>query len=188
MSISSLVLELWQGIFKGLTRNLEIGNTSVWVLPNIWRLERVMDTKFSMNVSNRMLLNAAKFQGYSFYHFWVIKKKPTGWGGEVKLLPPPCTQIKVKQHIWNNSKSKNFWYYLIDAVPLLYLYQVNAKKSIKLKKVKIKGVKINIFWEIWSISMKFLGKMELMMTIKSDRKQSLAFSSHSIFFEVYSYG
>ena len=25
-----------------------------------------------------MLLNAAKFQGYSFYHFWVIKEKPTG--------------------------------------------------------------------------------------------------------------
>ena len=64
--------------YKGLTRNLEIGNTPVWVLPNIWRLGRVMDTKFGTNVSNRMLLNAAKFQGYSFYRFWVIKRKPTG--------------------------------------------------------------------------------------------------------------
>ena len=35
-----------------------------------------------------MLLNAAKFQGYSFYRFWVIKGKPTGVGG-VKLPPPP---------------------------------------------------------------------------------------------------
>ena len=26
-------------IFEGLTINLEIGNTPVWVLPNIWRLE-----------------------------------------------------------------------------------------------------------------------------------------------------
>ena len=64
--------------YKGLIRNPEIGNTPVWVLPNIWRLGRVMDTKFGTNVSNRMLLNAAKFQGYSFYRFWVIKGKPTG--------------------------------------------------------------------------------------------------------------
>ena len=64
--------------YKGLTRNPEIRNISVWVFPDIWRLEPVMDTKFDMNVSNRMLLNAAKFQGYSFYRFWVIKVKPTG--------------------------------------------------------------------------------------------------------------
>ena len=53
--------------YKGLTRNLEIRNTPIWVSPNIWRLGQVMDTKFGMNVSNRMLVNAAKFQGYSFY-------------------------------------------------------------------------------------------------------------------------
>ena len=71
--------------YKGLTRNLEIGNTPFWVLFNIWRLGQVMDTKFSRNVSNRMLLNAAKCQGYSVYRFWVIKGKPTGG---VKLPPP----------------------------------------------------------------------------------------------------
>ena len=58
--------------YKGLTRNPEIGNTPIWVLPNIWRLGRV---------SNRMLLNASKFQGFSFYRFWVIKSKPTGGAG-----------------------------------------------------------------------------------------------------------
>ena len=42
---------------------------------------RVMGTKFGTNVFNRMLLNAAKFQGYSFYRSWVIKGKPTGGGG-----------------------------------------------------------------------------------------------------------
>ena len=73
--------------YKGLTRNPEIGNTPVWVLPNIWRLGQVMDTKFGTNVSNKMLLNAAKFQGYSSYRFWVIKGKPTGEG--VKLPHPP---------------------------------------------------------------------------------------------------
>ena len=53
--------------YKGFTRNLEIGKTPVWVLPNIWRLGRVMDTKFDTNVSNKMLLNTAKYQGYSYY-------------------------------------------------------------------------------------------------------------------------
>ena len=71
--------------YKGLTREPEMGNTLVWVLPNIWRLGWVMDTKFGTNVSNRMLLNAANFQGYSFYRFWVIKGKPTG-GGKIMHL------------------------------------------------------------------------------------------------------
>ena len=74
--------------YKGLTRNVDIGNTPIWVLPNIWRLEQVMDTKFGTNVSNRMLLNAAKFQGYSFYRFWVIKGKPTGGGVKLPPLSP----------------------------------------------------------------------------------------------------
>ena len=45
--------------YKGLTRNPEMGNTRVWVLSNIWRLERGTDTKFGTNVSYKMLLNAA---------------------------------------------------------------------------------------------------------------------------------
>ena len=65
--------------YKGLTRNPEIGNTPFWVLSNIWRLGRVMDTKFGTNVSNRMLLNAAKCQGYSFYSVW--------GGGRGKITP-----------------------------------------------------------------------------------------------------
>ena len=64
--------------YKGLTRNPEIGNTPIWVLPNIWRLGWIRDTKFGTNISNEMLLNAAKCQGYSLYRFWVIKGKPTG--------------------------------------------------------------------------------------------------------------
>ena len=44
--------------YKGLTRNSEIGNTPVWILPNIWRLGWVSDTKFGTNFSNKMLLNA----------------------------------------------------------------------------------------------------------------------------------
>ena len=66
--------------YKGLTRSPEIENTPIWLLPNTWRLGRVRDTKFSMNVSNEMLLNAVKCQGYSFYRLWVIKGKLTGGG------------------------------------------------------------------------------------------------------------
>ena len=80
--------------YKGLTRNPEIGNTPVWVLPNIWRLGQVMDTKFGTNVSNRMLLNAAKFSGYSFYHSWVIKGKPTG---VMSNYPPPPPRLGLKE-------------------------------------------------------------------------------------------
>ena len=55
--------------YKGLIRNLEIGNNPVRVLPNIWRLGQVMDTKFGTNVSNEVLLNGAKCQDYSFCRF-----------------------------------------------------------------------------------------------------------------------
>ena len=56
-------------LYKELTRNLEIGNTRVYFLPNIWRLVRVRDTKYVTNISDEMLLNAAKCQGYSLYGF-----------------------------------------------------------------------------------------------------------------------
>ena len=74
--------------YKELTRNSEIGCTPVLVLPNIWRLGRVRNTKFGTNVFNKMLLNAAKCQDYNFYSFWVIMVKLTGGGG-VKLPPSP---------------------------------------------------------------------------------------------------
>ena len=46
--------------YKGLTRNPEIGNTPVWVLPNIWGLGQIRDTKFGTDISNEVLLNAGK--------------------------------------------------------------------------------------------------------------------------------
>ena len=49
-----------------------------------------MDTKFGTSVSKKMLLNAAKYQGCSFYCFGVIKGKLT----DGKIRPP--AQIKVK--------------------------------------------------------------------------------------------
>ena len=80
--------------YKGLTRNPEIRNTPIWVLPNIRRLGQIRDTKFGTNVSNKILLKAAKCQAYSFHRFCVIKGKPTG---RIKLTPPPHTQIRVNE-------------------------------------------------------------------------------------------
>ena len=88
--------------YKRLTRNPEIRNTPVWVFSNICKLGQVKNTKFGTNLSNKMSLNAAKCQSYSFYRFWVIKENQIG--GEVKLPPSPSshslfphTQIRVNQ-------------------------------------------------------------------------------------------
>ena len=69
-------------IYRGLTRNPEIRNTHTWVLLNIWRLGHVRDTEFGTNVSNEMLLNAAKCQGNSFYRFWVKGRETNRGRGE----------------------------------------------------------------------------------------------------------
>ena len=76
--------------YKGLTRNREIWNPPIWVLPNICRLGQVTNTKFGANVSNEMLLNAVKYQGDSVYPFWVIKGKATGLGD----YPPSKISVK----------------------------------------------------------------------------------------------
>ena len=72
--------------YKGLARNPEIGNTPVWVLPNIWRLGQVMGTEFGTDVSNRMLLNAVKFRVKGFTVLELLRKNQLGWD---KIFPPP---------------------------------------------------------------------------------------------------
>ena len=46
--------------FKRFSRSPEIGSTPVLVLPNIWRLGQVRDTKYGTSGPNKMLLNATK--------------------------------------------------------------------------------------------------------------------------------
>ena len=94
--------------YKGLIRNPEIGNTHVWVFPHICRVGQNMDTKFGTNVSNKILLNAAKFQGYSFYRFWVIKGKPNGGGGGGKITTPP-PQTRVNKLFIKNKVLGSHW-------------------------------------------------------------------------------
>ena len=76
MSILWLVFELWQYLFiKDWPEIRKSDIRSVWVLTNIEKLGWVRDTRIGKNVSNKMLLKAAKYQGYNFYHFWVTKGK-----------------------------------------------------------------------------------------------------------------
>ena len=56
--------------YKALTRN-----------PEIWRLRQVRNTKFGTEVSNKILLNAKKFECCSHCSFWVNKGKPAEGGG-----------------------------------------------------------------------------------------------------------
>ena len=99
-----LLTLIWVG-FLGI--RFEVAVVVVVVVghwPKIWKLETHpseffpisgdwgdWDTKFYMNVSNKMLLNAAKCQGYCFYHFWIVKGKPTG--GKITPYPPSQTHI-----------------------------------------------------------------------------------------------
>ena len=78
-------------VYKGLTRNPEIRNTPVWVLPNIWRLGRVSDTRFVANVSNNMLLNTAWFTAFTVSELLREDQQRGGGGGN----PPPPNQISV---------------------------------------------------------------------------------------------
>ena len=78
MSISSLVLELWQFLYIRDWPEIRKSGVPRLSLLNTWRLGRARNIKFGTNVSNKILLNAAKCQDYSLYSFWGIKGKPTG--------------------------------------------------------------------------------------------------------------
>ena len=77
ISMTSLLLELWHFLFTRDSPEIQ-KYTPVWTFPNLWRLMRVRDTKFSAIITDKVLRNSEKCQDCSFYHFWVIKGKPAG--------------------------------------------------------------------------------------------------------------
>ena len=90
-SISSLVLELRQFTFIRDGQKIQKSKKKkILVLPNIWRLEQVRDTKFGTDIFNEMLLNAAKCQGSTFTVSEVLRENQQGREG-VKLPPFPPT-------------------------------------------------------------------------------------------------
>ena len=79
MSISSLVLELWQFSFIWdwpKIQKSEIPLSEFCLISRDWG-ELGIPNLARMSL-NKILLNAAKRQGYISYRFWVIKGKPIG--------------------------------------------------------------------------------------------------------------
>ena len=104
-----MVLELWQ--FPFIRDWPEIQKSDIPLpefcpIPGDWW--KIRNTKFGTNVSNKMLLNPAKYQGYSFYRFWVIKEKPTTRAG-VKLPHPPFLPPRLGLIFQDSSCSGRTW-------------------------------------------------------------------------------
>ena len=101
MSISSLVLELWQFSFIWdwpKIQKSEIPPSEFCLISRDWG-ELGIPNLARMSL-NKILLNAAKRQGYISYRFWVIKGKPIG-GKITHKHTHTHTQIRVKGNwIW----------------------------------------------------------------------------------------
>ena len=124
--------------YKRLNRNSEDGKSPVWVLPNIGRLGGVRNSKFIKNVCNKMLLNAAKYQGYSFYCFWVIKGKPTGG---IKF-PQPRLGLRPKAILAYNT--------MFEGLKLTIV--ISKEWQICLKEIIRTAKRIQIQETFWSIN------------------------------------
>ena len=71
-------------LLEGIDQKFEYQKHLRLRLPNIWRLEWVRDTKFGTDLSNEMLLNATKCQGYRLYRFSILRKNQQ-WGKNTGL-------------------------------------------------------------------------------------------------------
>ena len=123
-------------VYKGLTRNSKIGNIPVWLVPSIWRLEPVSNSKFCTSMSNKMLLSAAKFHGYSFFHFLVIKRKSTlwgggeGWGWRNYPYPLPHPILWLGYRLWTEMTSLNYlMYHILDILYQTFKIIIYLKKN-----------------------------------------------------------
>ena len=124
--ISSLVLELWQFTFIRVWPEIPKSGIPVWILPNIWRLGQVRDTKFGTVISNIMLLNAAKCQGYGFYRFWVITRKPTV---RDKITPPSTPRLGLSWNFLNFAMRTTLLILFCEDILQVFNHLNNTKNS-----------------------------------------------------------
>ena len=110
--------------YQGLTRNPEIGNTPVWVLPNIWRLGRVMDTKFGTNsvIGCYWMLQNSRVTASTVFE--LLMKNQLGGGG--KIIPP--IRIKLISQSYCNLLISNQVIIMIIIIALRYY--TNIKQGI----------------------------------------------------------
>ena len=111
--------------YKGLTGNLEIRNTPVWVLPNIWRLGWVRDTKSGTNVSK------ARFTlGNKWRYLAIIFR----WYSTITLKTSVIRFTYIKSEFWNSfhimsdSERKDILF-----LQLVVLFKMKKKKRRKRK-------------------------------------------------------
>ena len=98
ITVSGVMIILF---YKGLFRNLEIGNTPVWISPNFLRLGQVRDTKFGTDVSNKVLLMLQTSRVIAVTVSELLRENRRG----VKL-PPSSPQIRVKHSSFQSRNDK----------------------------------------------------------------------------------
>ena len=83
-------------------RNLESRNTPMWVLPNIWRLKQVKDTKGCLSWK---VTECCKMSGYSFTISKLLRENQQGGN-----TPPHRLGLKNRkpQDIMNRSSLQDF--------------------------------------------------------------------------------
>ena len=72
--------------YGGLTTNAELRNSPSEFYPISGDWGELRITKFDTNLSNKMLLNAAKCQGYNFYYFISYQGKTKRGKGKITPL------------------------------------------------------------------------------------------------------
>ena len=85
-------------LYKGLNRNPKIGNTHIWVLPNIpniWRLGKIRIPNFArIDLMNcYWMLQNARVAAFTVSD--LLRENQQGGGGGGKITTPP-TQIRLK--------------------------------------------------------------------------------------------
>ena len=113
--------------YKELTRNSEKRSNPVWVFLNIWRLRQVRDITIGTIASNKMLLNAAKCQGNSFYS----RENQQGGEGEITPLPPLSWLELILAE--KSDYNQGIWREFIDTSKLREDFE--ARKKVKIRKV-----------------------------------------------------
>ena len=114
--------------YKGLTRNPEIGNTPVWVWPNIWRLGRVRTPL----IKCYLMLQYVRVTAFTFSE--LLRENQQG----VKLPPPLSPRLGLMNKCYLLPTVQN-------SVKQLCVMKLQLLKS---DSFAASGKRIRLFWNI----------------------------------------